>query len=87
MPAIESINAKKRDMIPSPDFIEKRSDAIVTNWNSMYEVYPKRFLREINIALVGSPEQSSGWQDVALERLGEKCAYLIDVRGFDAWSL
>jgi hypothetical protein len=53
----------------------------------MYEVYPKRFLREINIALVGSPEQSSGWQDVALERLGEKCAYLIDVRGFDAWSL
>ena len=87
MPAYESINAKKRDMIPSPEFIEKRADAIVTNWNSMYEVYPKRFLREINLALVGLPEQSSGWQDVALERLGEKCAYLIDVRGFDAWRL
>ena len=87
MPAIESVNAQKRDMIPSPAFIEKRSDAIVSNWDIMYDSFPKRFLREINLGLTGLPEQSSGWQDVALERLGKKCAYLIDVRGFDAWHL
>jgi hypothetical protein len=52
-----------------------------------YETHPWRFSLEINLALIGSPEQMSGWQDVALERLGEKCEYLIEVRGFDAWSL
>jgi len=87
LPALESMNAKKRDKIPSPAFIEKRSDAIVTYWDCMYEVYPRRFSREINLALIGSPEKMTGWQDVALERLGEKCEYLIEVRGFDAWSL
>jgi hypothetical protein len=52
----------------------------------MHEIYPHRFSREINQALTGSPEKMPGWQDAALERLGEKCDYLIEVRGFDAWS-
>ena len=86
-PALESVNAKKRDKIPSPDFIRKRSDAIISYWDSMFEVYPRRFSREINLALIGSQEKLPCWQDAAMERLGEKSEYLIDVRGFDAWSL
>jgi hypothetical protein len=85
LPTLESVNGKKRDKIPTPGTIEKRSDAIVTYWNYMHDVYPKRFSREINLALIGSPEKIPGWQNIALERLGEKCEYLIDVRGFDAW--
>ncbi|MDP2796421.1 MAG: hypothetical protein Q8N94_02785 [Methanoregula sp.] len=81
------MNAEKRDKIPSPAFIDKRSDAIVTYWDHMYEVYPRRFSREINPALIGSPEKMPGWQDVAIERLWEKCRYYIEVRGYDAWSL
>ena len=87
LPTLESVNGKKRDRIPSPKFIEKRSDTIVTYWDSMYEVYPKRFSREINLALTGLPEKMPGWHDVALERLREKCDYLIEVRGFEAWTL
>jgi hypothetical protein len=87
LPASESANAKKRDRIPSPSLIRKRSDAIAMYWDSMYEVYPKRFSREINLALIGSTEKMPGWQDVALEQLREKCSFLIEVRGFDAWSL
>jgi hypothetical protein len=87
LPALESVNAKKRDKIPSPAFIDKRSDAIVTYWDSMYEIYPRRFSREINLALIGSPEKMPGWQDMAIERLGEKCDHLIEVRGYDEWSL
>jgi hypothetical protein len=84
----KTINAIiERDRIPSPQFIEKRSDTIVTYWDSMYEVYPKRFYREINLALTGLPEKMPDWQDVALERLRENCDYLIEVRGFEAWSL
>ena len=87
LPALESVNAKKRDKIPSPAFIDKRSDAIVNYWDNMYEVYPRRFSREINLALTGTTEKMPGWQDMAIERLGEKCDYLIEVRGFDAWSM
>ena len=87
LPALESVNAKKRDKIPSPAFIDRRSDAIVNYWDHMHEIYSRRFSREINLALTGSPEKIPGWQDVAIERLGEKCKYLIEVRGFDAWSL
>jgi hypothetical protein len=82
LPSSVSVNAKKLDRIPSPEFIKKRSDAIVTYWDSMYEVYPKRFSREINPALIGSPEKLPGWQAVARERLGEKCEYLINVLGY-----
>jgi hypothetical protein len=53
----------------------------------MSEVYSKRFSRETNLALIGSPEKLLGWPDAALEWLGEKCEYLIEVREFDAWSL
>jgi CRISPR/Cas system Type II protein with McrA/HNH and RuvC-like nuclease domain len=87
LPSSVSVNAKKLDRIPSPEFIEKRSDAIVTYWDSMYEVYPKRFSREIKTALIGSAEKTPGWHDVALDRLGEKCDYLIEIRGSGAWSL
>jgi hypothetical protein len=87
LPTSENVNAKKRDKIPSPDFIRKRSDAIVSYWDHMFEVYPRRFSREINLALIGSPEKLPGWPDAALERLREKCEYLINVRGFDAWNM
>ncbi len=68
-------------------FIDKRSDTIVTYWDSMHEIYPRRFSREINLALIGSPEKMPGWQDVAIERLREKCDHLIEVRGYDEWRL
>jgi len=80
------VNAKKRDKIPSPALIDKRSDAIITYWDHMNDVYLRRFSREINLALTGSTEKMPGWQAAAIERLGEKCDYLIEVRGFDAWS-
>jgi hypothetical protein len=87
LPSLESVNGKKRDMIPSQALIDKRSDAIAMYWDSMHDVYPKRFSREINLALTGSTDSLTGWQNIALERLREKCEYLIEVRGFDAWSL
>lgn len=81
------MNAKKREKIPSPAFIDKRSDAIVNYWDPMYDIYSRRFSRDITLDLTGSPETMPGWRAVAIERLGEKCDYLIEVRGFDAWSL
>jgi hypothetical protein len=87
LPATNTVNAKKRDRIPAPGFIERRSEAIIQYWDLLHENYPARFAREINLSLTGSVELSQGWQDVAIQRLCKKCEYLIEVRGFDPWSL
>jgi len=80
------VNAKKRDTIPLPVFMDKRSDAIVNYWDRMYEVYPRRFSHTINPVLTGLPDKMPGWQTAARERPGEKCDYHTKVRGSAAWS-
>jgi hypothetical protein len=87
LPATDAVNAKKSDRIPAPAFIEKRSEAITHYWDLLHENYPARFAREIGLSLTGSSGLSQGWQDAAIHRLCEKCEYLIEIRGFDAWSL
>ncbi|WP_292726936.1 hypothetical protein [Methanoculleus sp.] len=37
-------------------------------------------------SLLGLAAPGSGWQDRAFTHLAEKCAYLIDVRGYAAWT-
>jgi hypothetical protein len=86
LPALESENVKKRNRIPSPALITGRANAIVAYWECLYSVNPNRFSREINLALTGSRDLSSDWQQIAIERLKEKCRYLIEVRGYDAWN-
>jgi hypothetical protein len=87
LPSSDAVNAKKRDKIPAPEFIEQRKAAITRTWDLLRSEYPKRFDREISLSLVGTTTLPSGWHDVALEHLMEKCDYLINVRGYDTWSL
>ncbi|WP_048145888.1 HNH endonuclease domain-containing protein [Methanoplanus limicola] len=39
LPALNSVNSKKSDKIPSPALIEKRSDAITGYWDILHEKY------------------------------------------------
>lgn len=87
LPSSDAVNAKKRDKIPTPEFIEQRKAAITRTWDLLRAEYPKRFDREIGLSLVGTTTLPSGWHDVAFEHLMEKCDYLINVRGYYAWSL
>ena len=87
LPSSDTVNAKKRDKIPAPEFIEQRKTEITRTWDLLRSEYPKRFDREIGLSLVGTTTMPSGWRDVALGHLMEKCDYLINVRGYDAWSL
>lgn len=59
----------------------------------MLEVYS--ILRTIDVkmcehipdpSLLGLETPGTGWQDRAFEHLAEKCAYLIHVRGYAAWT-
>ena len=81
-----TINAKKRDYIPDPSLLEDRRDCIIGYWDLLHDHAPRPFEREIAVSLLGLAAPGSGWQDRAFTHLTQKCAYLIDVRGYAAWT-
>ena len=85
LPASQVINAKKRDKIPTPTFIEQRREAISHYWDLLEREYPQRFRREMTISLLGTSNKSPDWHEIGIQRLTEKCEYLIDIRGFEGW--
>ena len=87
LPASNQVNMDKKDKIPKPEFIDERKIAIKKYWNLLRKEYPQKFDRELSISLTGTIDPQLDWQEIAIEHLKEKCAYLIDVRGFNAWSL
>ncbi len=48
---------------------------------------PRPFEREIAVSLLGLEVPQNDWQDRAFDHLAEKCAYLIHVRGYEAWAI
>ena len=87
LPATNHINKDKRDKIPSPEFIEQRKPALKKYWNLLQKEYSQKFDRELAISLTGAIDPASDWEEIAIQKLIEKCRYYIEVRGFDAWSL
>lgn len=87
LPVSDRVNLNKKDRIPSPELIEKREDAILESWNALRKAYKHRFDHEIALSLSGNPRPGQEWQDLAIWQLKERCRYLIEVRGFDAWDL
>ncbi len=87
MPVTNQVNMDKRDKIPSPEFIEQRKSALKHYWNLLQKEHPRKFDRELAISLTGVIDPASDWQEIAVQKLIEKCRYYIEVRGFDAWSL
>ena len=86
LPSRPSTNNKKRDKIPTSNFIETKRCQIINYWNLINEHHPKRFQKEIKIALLGNHSQKS-WQDEAIEQLKKSCNYLIVNRGFQEWKI
>jgi len=85
LPSTPQINNKKRDKIPSPLYVERRKESILSYWELLNERIPQRFQKEIRLALVAD-KGDSRWQDASIERLKQSCAYLIEGRGYQAWN-
>lgn len=83
MPAKSSVNGKKSDKIPEPEFLETRKAFIFEYWNELQRSEGSRFEREIRTALLGPQDFSL---EAAFNRLKENCHYLITTRGFEPWS-
>lgn len=87
LPATDRVNAGKRAMIPAPALIDERAEAIVAHWHLLHQAYPVRFVNEISVSLISRPTFSTRWEEVGIAHLRETCDYLIDVRGFDEWTV
>jgi hypothetical protein len=86
LPSDAKINNQKRDRIPSPALIEKQKDLILNYWQIIQESQDQRFQREMQVALLGNRAFSS-WKESGLTQLQSSCNYLIENRGFEAWSI
>ena len=87
LPALGTVNAHKRDRIPDPALLESRRDCIIGYWDFLHDHAPRPFEREIAVSLLGLEVPQNDWQDLAFDHLAEKCAYLIHVRGYEAWAI
>ncbi|WP_286878683.1 HNH endonuclease domain-containing protein [Methanoculleus sp. UBA413] len=87
LPALDSVNAQKRDRIPDPALLKSRKEHVIGYWGLLHDHVPRPFEREISVSLLGLQAPRNDWQDRAFEHLTEKCAYLIDVRGYAAWAI
>ena len=85
-PSSARTNNVKRDKIPSPKFIEERKDSIIDYWEIINESQPKRFQKEIQIALLGKYPFDK-WQQQSLKQLKDTCNYLISKRGYQSWEI
>ena len=87
MPTLDSVNAQKRDAIPSPSLLKKREDTILHYWQLLSTSYQDTFQREITSALIGTHTRNEKeMMEIAFQNLIEKSRYLIDVRGYAAWN-
>ncbi len=86
LPAISTVNSKKRDKIPEPTLLHKREDVILDYWQILHATYPEQFRQEVARSLIGS-QAGSHWQEEAFQSLIEKADYLINIRGYEAFTL
>lgn len=86
LPSDAKTNNQKRDKIPSPEMIERQKNLIIDYWEIISENQPKRFQKEIQVALLGNNPFSS-WKDTGILQLQNSCTYLIENRGFEQWKI
>ena len=86
LPSHSHINMKKKDMIPSPEFLEDRKDSIIGYWEMLHDNFRYQFNREVNISLLDGRNEEKGI-DTSFNNLCEKCEYLINDRGLTGWIM
>ena len=86
LPSRPAVNNGKRDKIPAPALIEKQEPLILQYWDIIQTRHPERFHKELRRSLTGN-RPTNNWQHHAIEQLKNSCAYLINKRGFEAWTI
>ena len=88
LPTKSIINSKKSDKIPSSNLLSKRKDLIINYWEILFNAYPIRFKKEMQISLLGViPFAELNWQKECFQSLTNKCDYLTYQRGFEPFNI
>jgi len=85
LPALRTENQAKSDFIPHPELLDQQKGEIIRYWNAMHSYDPDLFMEQVRYSLLGTEAKSSEWQEAAFASLRGKCAYLIDVLGYQPW--
>jgi hypothetical protein len=85
LPTCKKCNSAKSDSIPTPEFLKRRQDSILTCWQLEHRRYPEAFEQEIRYDLVGF-EDPAFLTEAALRSLAKRCDFLIQERGYDPWE-
>lgn len=88
LPATRAANASKSDRIPAPVLVDSRRRQIIDCWDAVRSRFEHAFQSDFRLTLAGMRVDFSrpDWGDAGIESLMNKCAYLIDDRGFAPWN-
>jgi len=88
LPTLNKVNGKKSDKIPTPNLIDKQSDALISYWFSLQKHFQESFNSEVRISLIPNIkiDNSEIWARQMIESLKQKSEFLIDVRGLEPWD-
>ncbi|HEX9783364.1 MAG TPA: HNH endonuclease domain-containing protein [Opitutaceae bacterium] len=88
LPASAKANASKSDRIPAPALIDARRTPIADYWQASHASAREAFQSDFRVSLAGMNVdfQSGNWAATGLASLKDKCAYLINERGYAPWT-
>ena len=85
LPTLDTVNAKKSDLLPSGDLLSRRRTAIIDSWECLRNQLPDVFDRQA-IHLLGAPHGGDGeWRDLLFARLREMIEITALQRGVRRW--
>lgn len=85
LPADKKVNNQKRDKIPSPELIERRSATIIGYWRLYEQQWNHRFNNELDVSLLNKNQTVKSY-DSAIASLIQKAGYLIYDRGYTIYT-
>ena len=86
LPTLDSVNARKSDLLPSSDLLIKRRDAIIQQWECLQSRMPDAFHRQATHLLGPAPVVSGNWQSLLFARLREMTEITAQQRGIRRWN-
>lgn len=88
LPAKATVNNQKSNKIPSLELLNNRKDRIIYYWQIIRNAEQVGFEKEMNVNLITRRDfEQYDWENSAFHALKEKCQYLIETRGFEAFNL
>lgn len=80
-------NHDKNDKIPAPELLLRQKELMIYYWELIFKHYPIRFQQETQVALLGTVLfDSKNWQQTCMDSLISKCRFMIEVKGYEAYT-